>query len=398
MLARYFNKGVFIEALSALTIDFLGLFSGRIALLFLPFFQSSLWILSLYTPILTIRGNIGVLYSGNMSTLLHIGEVEPRFKNNTKKFYSLLESTFILTFINSFILSILAYLLNSFLGNTDFSQLQFFITVPPLTCLLGISLALPLATYIVNEAFKRGINPDIFLHPVMSTLDDIIITISYIGVVYLTFISESIIIIVVALFLIGIFFTYIFLKNRKDEFFNRILKQGGPSILFSSILGVLGGVGLANLKEKIENTPAILLLYPALIDALGDLGSIVGSLETTNLALGYTSKLFDTLRMMFSDVITIGYASIIFHFFLGVATYYICLMTGLSVDPLMIIRIAIFSNILSFTLISILSLLVSTQTFKYGLDPDNFTIPVIASSSDLIATIILFLPFIAPNL
>ncbi|MBS7619422.1 magnesium transporter [Candidatus Bathyarchaeota archaeon] len=397
-MVRYFNKGVFIEALSALTFDFLGLFSGRIALLFSPFFQSSLWILALYPPILTIRGNIGGVYSGNMSTMLHIGEVEPRFKNNTKKFYSLLESMFILTFIDSFILSMLAYLLNFFLGKTDFSQLQFFVTVPPLTCLLGISLALPLATYVANEAFKRGANPDILLYPVMSTLDDIIITISYIGVVYLTFISGSIIIMFTALFLLGIFFTYIFLKNRKDEFFRRILKEGSPSILFSSILGVLGGVGLANLKEKIENTPAILVLYPALIDALGDLGSIVGSLETTNLALGYTSKLSDTLRMMFSDVIAIGFASIILHFFLGVATYYICLMTGLSADPITIIRIAIFSNILSFTLISILSLLVSTQTFKHGLDPDNFTIPVIASSSDLIATITLLLPFITPNL
>lgn len=398
MLARYFNRGVFTETLSALTFNFLGLFSGRIALIFSPFLESSLWILALYPPILTIRGNIGGLYSGNMSTMLHIGEVEPRFKNNTKKFYSLLKSMFILTFIDSFLLSLVAYILNFFLGNTDLGQLQFFIIVPPLTCLLGVSIALPLATYVANEAFKRGLNPDILLYPVMSTLDDVIITISYIGVVYLTFISGSIIVMLITIFLLGIFFTYIFFKHWKDEFFRRILKEGGPAILFSSILGVLGGVGLANLKEKIEDTPAILVLYPALIDALGDLGSIVGSLETTNLALGYTSKLSDTLRMMFADIISIGFAAIILHFFLGVATYYISLMTGLTVDPLTVIRIAIFSNIISFTLISLLSLLVSTQTFKHGLDPDNFTIPVIASSSDFIATITLLLPAIAPNI
>ncbi|MGQ9679404.1 MAG: magnesium transporter [Candidatus Bathyarchaeia archaeon] len=397
-MARFFNRGLFIEALSALIIDFLGLFSGRIALLFSPFFQSSIWVLALYPPILTIRGNVGGLYSGNMSTLLHIGEINPRFKNNTKKFYSLLESVFFLTFMDSFILSFLAYLLNYFLGNTDQSQLQYFIIVPPLTCLLGVSIALPIATFVANEAFKRGLNPDILLYPVMSTLDDIIITISYVGVIYLTFISGGIIIMATILFLLFIFFTYIFSKRWKDEFFRRTLKEGTPAILFSSILGILGGVGLSNLKEKIENTPAILVLYPALIDTLGDLGSMVGSLETTNLALGYASKLSETLNRMFSDIISIASASIIIHFFLGIVTYFIGLMTGLAVDPIMIIRVAVFSNIISFSVISVLSLLVATQTFKYGLDPDNFTIPLIASSSDLLATLTLLLPFIMPNL
>ncbi|MEM4522564.1 MAG: magnesium transporter [Nitrososphaeria archaeon] len=51
------------------------------------------------------------------------------------------------------------------------------------------------------------------------------------------------------------------------------------------------------------------------------------------------------------------------------------------------ITITLFSNIISFLFISVFSLTIATQTFKYGLDPDNFVIPLVASVSDVGATL-----------
>jgi cation transporter-like permease len=42
---------------------------------------------------------------------------------------------------------------------------------------------------------------------------------------------------------------------------------------------------------------------------------------------------------------------------------------------------------MSFVVISLFSLLVATQTFQRGLDPDNFVIPLTTSLADTIATL-----------
>ena len=62
-------------------------------------------------------------------------------------------------------------------------------------------------------------------------------------------------------------------------------------------------------------------------------------------------------------------------------------LTGIAVDPFFVIKAALLSNAVSFLVISVFALLIATQTFKRGLDPDTFVIPLTTSVSDTVSTL-----------
>lgn len=380
------RKSTLSQAFIALTFDLGGILSGRIALVFYPVFQAAPWILALFPPILSIRGNVGGIFSGKLSTMLHMGEAEPRLRGNTEEFYFLLKSIFTLIFLDTIVIGVIAFAINYLFGNAKINDVLLFAIIPPLSCLLAMAIALPAVTMIGIMAFKRGLDPDILLYPMMSTVDDIIVTICYVIVVSISFIPGALIVMSITTLVIGAFFLTVILRSRREIVFRRTLTEGGPVILLSSFLGTLGGVGLTSMRSKIEERPAILMLYPALIDTLGDIGSIIGNMETTKLAMGIIAGFRDTLRKTFSDLVSVELAAAFMHVLFGLATFLLGKVTGLPSDLFLLIGIALISNLLSFLFISTLSLVIAIQTFRRGLDPDNFVIPFVTSVSDLGAT------------
>jgi len=320
--------------------------------------------------------------------MLHTGEAEPKLVGNTGAFRSLIWSTLFLTFIDTIFMGVFAYAINFLLGNAKIEDISIFLIVPPATCLLAMILTLPVVSLVGIVSFNKGLDPDIILYPAMSTIDDIIVTLSYVLVVSLTFISGSILIMSIILIMIGVFFfSTIIAKYRREEVFKRTVIEGGPMVLFSSILGTFGGVGLASLRGEIEARPSVLIIYPALIDTLGDIGSILGSLQTTKLKLGYVAGYWSSLKSMLLDLASVEIAAGFMHVLFGVVAFLFVSAMGLSVDMIVLIRIALISNLVSFFFISIISHLVAIQTFRYGLDPDNFVIPFVTSISDIGATL-----------
>jgi len=97
------------QALIAFSFDFSGIFAGWIASKTIPVLSIAPWILVIYPMVLTIRGNIAGIFTGNLSTLLNIGLVKPRFTKNTKIFYSLLSSIFFLALITGLLTGLITF-------------------------------------------------------------------------------------------------------------------------------------------------------------------------------------------------------------------------------------------------------------------------------------------------
>ncbi len=389
ILPKLFNQRILMQAFIALAFDLGGILSGRIVLTFHPLFESAPWILALFPPMLTVRGNIGGILSSKLGTMLHIGEAEPRLRGNTQEFYSFIMAILALTFIDTVGVGILAFVVNLSFGNTAIEHIPFFLTVPALACLLAMSIAIPVASFIGIEIFKRGLDPDVILYPMMSTIDDVLVTVCYIIVVGIALIPGTLAGMSFITLILGGIFLAMLTKRRRERIFRRTLAEGAPIILVASLLGTFSGVFLASLRAEIEKRPSVLLLYPALIDTLGDIGSILGAMETTKLALGYVKSFWETLRATFADLVSIEIAAATMHILFGLVAFLIGKATDLSPDLISLIVIALVANLISFLFISFFSIVVATQTFKQGLDPDNFVIPLVASVSDLSATLAL---------
>lgn len=366
-----------------------GILAGRIAITLHPMFGIAPWILALFPPVLSVRGSIGGILSGKLATMLHMGEVEPRLTRNTQEFYSLIQGIFVLTFIDGVGIGVLAFIVNVVSGSATLNHFLYFMIVPVLACLITMVVATPVAHLVGIEAFKKGMDPDIILYPMMSTIDDVLLTVCYIAVVSVVLVPGSLTAALVILLLTGAFFLVIFLRQRKATAFRRILAEGAPIVILSSLLGTFSGVGLASLKDEIERHPTVLILYPALIDTLGDIGSIIGSMETTKLALGFSRSFMGVLKETLVDLISVESAAAMVHVLFGLVAFLVGQGTGLNPNLVLLVTIAILTNLVSFMFVSLFSIVIAAQTFKYGLDPDNFVIPLVTSVSDVIATLAL---------
>jgi mgtE-like transporter len=123
------------------------------------------------------------------------------------------------------------------------------------------------------------------------------------------------------------------------------------------------------------------------MNTLGSIGSIVGSIETTKLALGYLKSFGQVLKDTVRDLLSIEVAAFLIYVLFGIAALAVGHVTDVAVDPFFIIKLALFSNALSFLAISIFALSIATQTFKRGLNPDNFVIPLTISVADTVLTL-----------
>ena len=386
----FIDKRVFSQSLLALMFNVGGLVSGRLAVIFAPVFTASPWILALFPLVLTVRGGTSGILSGKIGTMLHTGELKPQFRGNTGVLWILIKSTFVVTFSATLGMGFLAFMIQAIFHHVSFQTLPIFVVLPVLTSTISVLIAIPLTLFVAIKTYQSGIDPDILVYPVMSTTNDLIVSIIYLLLVTLILTSRSFVLvygaIIIILALISIF---IVVNTYRDTLFSKTIREGVLIILLSSVFGIANGVILTSFRTEIEQIPSVLILYPALIAALGDMGSILGSMETTKLALGYVSSFNRVLRDVLVDLISIESAAFIVHMIFAFVTHGIGWISQIPSDLLQLVQIAGLSNLFSFFFISFVSLFIATQTFHYGLDPDNFVIPLTSSLSDTISTLVL---------
>ena len=388
MASRQWLDGqVFRQSSLALVFTVGGIVTGRLAFTFVPFLSVAPWFLTLLPPILTIRGSIGGILTGRIATMLQTGEVAPRLRGNTAQFYTLLRGIVDLTVFDTLGMGVLAFTLNLLLGRTSPIALPYFVVLPTLTCVTAVALTIPIALIVAIRVYRAGLDPDIVVYPVMATLNDVLVTLVYAGYVLLALRDAYLPLMGMATLLIACLAFVVCYRNRSRTVFTRTLSEGIPVVFAASLLGALNGVALTALRTTIERTPAALILYPALITSLGNVGSILGSMATTKLALGYVSSMVESVTKMGRELLAVEAAALLVHVLFGVTAAAVGAVSGVAVPPWSAVLLAVASNLMSFVVIALFSLLVATQTFQRGLDPDNFVIPLVTSLADTVATL-----------
>ena len=126
-----------------------------------------------------------------------------------------------------------------------------------------------------------------------------------------------------------------------------------------------------------------------MIDLMGDVGLIVGTTATTKLALGFLSPSFSSIKKHAKNIFSIWATSFLLFIVLGF--FSLIINEALSWEGIIsLLPVLVISNIISFVAISIISYGISILTFKRGLDPDNFVIPIVSALADSFMTAALF--------
>jgi len=167
----YSWKKIVKFSLPLLTVTILiEVFAGQIlqgkqeALLLFPVFLISIPVIN------SVGGNIGSVLGARLASGLHVGYIRISFKD--KEMHDNLFISLLIGFITYFILAIVIYFVALFGNLTEDIALIEFIAIFVLTGVLLISTVGLISVLTAFLSFKKGLDPDDMVAPVVTTIGD----------------------------------------------------------------------------------------------------------------------------------------------------------------------------------------------------------------------------------
>jgi len=374
------------QSILSLSFNFGGLLAGTLAVYF-SVFSLAPWSIALFPGILSVRGAIGGLFSGHLSTDLHLGTIKASYTNNTKQFYILLRAIIVLALVSGVMIGLGTSIFGLFFWHATFTDLIEILSVVIATMGLSVLFIPPLTLAVSVVSFRRGLDPDVVVYPIISTVSDIVDTLCYVFCLNVFFkvpsFGNSLIWLLDLVFFFAVM--YIFVKTVKEKEFAKMIKEFLLTLLSVTFIVNITGSLLVRVSEVIGNRSEVYMVYPALIDTVGDVGSIIGSTVTTKLALGSIKPTFSSMRAHINEIGGAWSASLVL--FISYAA--ISSVTS-GVNTLGgILRFTgqlVITNILAVSIMIFIAYSIAIFTYRRGLNPDTFVIPIESSLADTVTT------------
>lgn len=162
-----------------------------------------------------------------------------------------------------------------------------------------------------------------------------------------------------------------------------------PILVTLSVLQMGSGYVLETLEETYLGNPTLLVMVPVMIDMGGNLGCIMSSRLSTRLHLGMLSFRAKDPDLQMNVGAILALAFTIFTG-LGLATYAIGVYVYGEPIPLVdLLTISLVSGMLLAVLAIVISIGATWLSYRWGLDPDDTTIPVVTNICDILGVVIL---------
>ena len=378
------------QSLLSFSFDIGGLLTGALLVLYFDVFsiKEAPWALILFPGILSVRGAIGGLFSGHLSTGLHLGTVRASYTKNTKDFHLLLQGVITLALISGITVGIGTSIFGVFLWKATVLDFIKLLAVIIATMALSVVFISPITIAFSVLSFRRGLDPDVIVYPMTSTVADIINTTCYIFSLKIFFTLNHLgyyVIEILDLIFLSVV-VYILVKNVREEKFVKMIKEFLLTLVFVTFIVNVTGSFLDKISGIIGNRTEIYVVYPALITTTGGVGSIVGSTATTKLALGVIKPSFSSIRQHINEIGGSWVASTVMFTLYSIISSFTSGTTTLS-KLLEFAAQLLTTNILAVPAMVIIAYAVAVSTYRRGWDPDNFVIPLESSLADSITTI-----------
>ena len=376
----------FGQSILSLSFNFGGLLAGALTVYF-GVYSLAPWSIALFPGILSVRGAIGGLFSGHLSTDLHLGTIKASYTNNTKNFYTLLRSVIVLALISGVMIGLSTSIFGLFLWNATLTDFVEIISVVVATMGLSVLFIPPLTLGVSVIAFRRGLDPDVIVYPIISTMSDIVDTLCYVFCLNIFFKVSSFGNYLIWLLDFAFLFIviYIFVKTVKEREFTKLIKEFLLTLAAVTVIVNITGSLLVRVSEVINNRPEVYMVYPALIDTVGDVGSIIGSTVTTKLALGTIKPKLSSIKTQITAIGGAWSASLVL--FVSYAALS-SVTSGVNTlgDILRFTGQLLITNIFAVSIMIFIAYSIAIFTYRRGLNPDTFVIPIESSLADTVTT------------
>ena len=327
-----------------------------------------------------MRGVISGATAARLGTSIAAGLFEVSWKPGTILRQNVMLGL-VLTMVSSLYVAALARLSAAAFGEETMSFLDM-ATISIVGGTLGSAFILAVTVVLAVTSFRRGYDLDAVAVPVVTAIGDMVTVPFILLATFLVRVGWAHA--VIAPLAIGLAVVGAVVGYRAEPAMRRMLKEMLLVLILVPILDVLAGTMLHSQEARFFALPGLLLLIPPFISQAGALGGIYSSRLTSKLQIGViTPRGRPEPPAVVDGGIVIGFAAVIFTL-IGVLTVTIARVAGQALPgALTTIGAVWLAGAFVVPLLLLLGYYLAVGTTRFGLDPDNQSVPLITGVMDL---------------
>jgi mgtE-like transporter len=287
-----------------------------------------------------------------------------------------------MTLTSSLYLAALAKLAATAFGLRSISFLDF-VTISVVGGILDSALILAITVLLSILSYRRGYDLDAVATPLITATADMLTVPALFAATFITRVEWLNVTLAILSMLICL---YAAIRGALTELrmARRVLLEMVAVVLLTPMLDVLAGTALEPRLEGFARFPALLVLVPPFVATAGALGGILSSRLSSKLQLGVlTPRGLPETPAVLDAALVAGFAFVAFLFMGTLGVGYTAVSGTSSPGAGVLIGGTLLAGILSMVVAIPAAYYIAILTTRFGLDPDNHSVPIITSVMDL---------------
>jgi len=355
----------------------------------------------LIPPAIAMRGNIYSALVSRLGTSMHLGLFSPSL-NRGGNLYQNANASLVLTLVLSVILGFLVKLAAYLLGppNAVALSLHGFVLISVIGGLISGLVLLAISLLVSVIGYHRTWDLDNMSSPIITSAGDVITIPALFFAALVVLRMERLanplgltgwvspVRLVSVLFIAAAVLTAIKGLRSGEKTVRRILLESIPMLFICGLIDTLAGVTLDLRLEHLVALPALFILIPPFLGESNALGGILSSRLSSMLHIGTVEPKTLPDKFVSANFLVIYLLAVFVFLFVGGTSYAASVHLQLATPAFpKMLAIALLGGILCTTFLNFAAYYIAVLSYRFGLDPDNDTIPLITCLTDLVGVL-----------
>ncbi len=302
----------------------------------------------------------------------------------------------VLSLVSGVFLAFLARYLSDILGVATELSVVDYIVISTVGGAIAGALLLIITIYVARTSVARNWDMDNIAAPMLTAAGDILTLPSLVLAAYLIDIPVFSGSLALALTVAAIAVTVLGFRLGGQNL-RRILAESLPILALTGTVTILVGVALEDRSEQFTTLLALSILLPAFLQEGGALGGILSSRLSSKIHLGLLAPRGLPPVAAFRDFVLIYTFAAGVYLFIGALSHVLAealFAEGSSPGLLTMMGISTLAGLIATTAAVLAAYYGSVVSYRLGLDPDTYGIPIITAAVDLLGFMSLIIALI----
>ncbi len=287
----------------------------------------------------------------------------------------------ITTFSSSLYLAALARLAALAFGLPSISFLDF-VVISVIGGVLGSAVAMVLTIGLSILSYRRGYDLDAVSTPIVTASGDMVTIPSLYLATFLVRIQWVSVTVAWICVVVCLYATVRGLLSDLPLARRAIIEMTGV-IVFTPLLDVAAGTVVEPRIARFAQSPALFVIIPPLVSNAGALGGILSSRLSSKLHLGLIGPRLRPENLALLDATLVAGFGVVVFAVVGAIGYLYGLLVGTSLGPMVMIGGTTLTGLIATAIAILVGYYVAIASARFGLDPDDQSVPIITSVMDL---------------